>query len=170
MVLALPNPPDGLALTKPMKELDFNASVYLFIRAADTLAWADNLGADGSYFLIMPGWSADLKFDGVADMAAAYQTAYGKPAQATSGPAYAAVQILADAISRAGGLDRDAVRDAIAATDMDTVMGHVAFNEDGTGKVTNIIDQWQDGKQVLVWPADQATTALIYPAPAWSDR
>ena len=38
-----------------------------------------------------------------------------------------------------------------------TVMGPVTFNPDGTGKVIAIANQWQDGKQVLVWPKDQAS-------------
>ncbi|MCI0394950.1 MAG: amino acid ABC transporter substrate-binding protein [Chloroflexi bacterium] len=170
VVLALPNPPDGLALAAQMKELDFNANMYVFIRAADSLAWAENLGADGDYFLLMPGWNPAVNFEGVAEMVEAHQAAYGKPAQATTGPAYAAIQILADAIGRAGSLDRDAIRDAIAATDMMTVVGPVKFNPDGTGQVTTVINQWQDGTQVLIWPPDQAVGEVLYPATPWSER
>jgi branched-chain amino acid transport system substrate-binding protein len=103
-------------------------------------------------------------------MATRYQQKYGTPAEATTGPAYAAVQILADAIHRAGSLDRDKIRDAIAATNMDTLIGHVTFNPDGTGNVLNVIDQWQDGKQVLVWPPDQAVAKVAYPATPWKQR
>ncbi|HEY4690378.1 MAG TPA: amino acid ABC transporter substrate-binding protein [Anaerolineae bacterium] len=170
VVLALPNPPDGLALAKQIKELDFNASLYVFIRAADSLSWGENLGADGNYFLLMPGWNPAVKFEGVADMLQRHQATYGKSAQATTGPAYAAVQILADAIGRTGSLDRDKIRDAIAATDMTTVVGSVKFNADGTGQVTTVINQWQDGKQVLIWPPDQAVGPVEYPAAAWADR
>jgi len=170
VVLALPNPPDGLALAKQMKELDFNASLYMFIRASDSLSWGENLGKDGDYFMLMPGWNPEVKFSGVADMLQRHQAKYGKSAQATTGPAYAAVQILADAITRAGSLDRDKIRDAIAATDMMTVVGPVKFNADGTGQVTTVINQWQDGKQVLIWPPDQAVGQVAYPAAAWTER
>ncbi|HET9224208.1 MAG TPA: amino acid ABC transporter substrate-binding protein [Roseiflexaceae bacterium] len=170
VVLALPNPPDGLALAKQMKELDFNASTYFFIRAADGLSWSENLGKDGDYFLLMPGWNPALKFPGVEEMAQRHQAKYNKPAQATTGPAYAAVQILADAIGRANSLERDKIRDAIAATDMTAVIGPVKFNPDGTGQVVTIINQWQDGKQQLVWPADQAVGPMAYPAKAWNER
>ena len=170
VVLALPNPPDGLALAKQIKELDFNASAYVFIRAADPPTWGENLLADGNGFMLMPGWNRGVKFEGVAEMAERYQAKYEAPAAATTGPAYAAVQILADAISRAGSLDRDAIRDAIAATDMDTIVGSVTFNEDGTGNVLTIINQWQDGKQALVWPPDQALAPVLYPATPWSER
>jgi branched-chain amino acid transport system substrate-binding protein len=170
VVLALPNPPDGLALAKQIKELDFNASAYVFIRAADPPTWGENLLADGNGFMLMPGWNRGVKFEGVAEMAERYQAKYDAPAAATTGPAYAAVQILADAISRAGSLDRDAIRDAIAATDLDTIVGHVTFNEDGTGNVLTVINQWQDGKQALVWPPDQALAPVQYPAAPWSER
>jgi branched-chain amino acid transport system substrate-binding protein len=170
VALALPNPPDGLALAKQIKELDFNASAYVFIRAADPPTWGENLAADGNGFMLMPGWNRGVKFEGVAEMAERYQAKYNAPAAATTGPAYAAVQILADAISRAGSLDRDAIRDAIAATDMDTIVGPVTFNEDGTGKVLTVINQWQDGKQALVWPLDQALAPVLYPATPWSER
>ena len=170
VVLALPNPPDGLALAKQMKELDFNANSYVFIRAADALSWSENLGKDGNYFLLMPGWNPAEKFPGVADLVQRHQAKYNKPAQATTGPAYAAVQILADAIARANSLDRDKIRDAIAATDMTTVIGPVKFNPDGTGQVVTIINQWQDGKQQLIWPSDQAAGQVAYPAKAWNER
>jgi branched-chain amino acid transport system substrate-binding protein len=170
VVLALPNPPDGLALAKQMKELDFNAGMYMFIRAADGLSWSENLGKDGDYFLLMPGWNPAVKFPGVEEMVQRHQAKYNKPAQATTGPAYAAMQILADAIGRANSLERDKIRDAIAATDMSTVAGPVKFNPDGTGQVITVINQWQDGKQQLVWPADQAAGQVAYPAKAWKER
>ena len=91
-------------------------------------------------------------------------------AQATTGPAYAAVQILADAIGRANSLERDKIRDAIAATNMTAVIGPVKFNPDGTGQVVTVINQWQDSKQQLIWPADQAVGSVAYPAKAWNER
>jgi len=170
VVLAVPNPPDGLALIKQMKEVDFNPGLAIFIRAADGLSWGTNLGKDGDFVMNMPGWNPAVTFSGAQEMAQSYQTQYGKSAEATSGPAYAAVQILADALTRAGSLDRDKIRDAIAATDMSTVIGPVKFNPDGTGQVITVINQWQDGKQVLVWPPDQTTNKIAYPATKWSER
>jgi branched-chain amino acid transport system substrate-binding protein len=170
VVLALPNPPDGLAIAKQMKELDYNPKAAVFIRASDGLSWGDNLKQDGNFFMNMPGWNPAMKFAGVSDMVQAHQAKYGKAAQATTGPAYAAMQILADAIARAGSLDHDKIRDAIAAADMTTVEGPVKFNADGTGQVTTVINQWQDGKQVLVWPPDQAVGKVAYPATPWAQR
>jgi len=169
-VLALPNPPDGMAIFKQMKELDFNAKFYFFIRAPDGTVWGQNLGKDGDYAILAPGWSPDLKFPGVEQLKQEYQAKYNKPAEALSGAAYATVQVVADSIERAGRLDRDALRDAIAATDMMTVEGPVKFNPDGTGQVIVVILQVQDGKQVLVWPKDVAVAPIAYPAKPWRER
>ena len=55
VVLAVPTPPDGMAIVKQMKELDFNPKVSLFIRAPDPPVWSKNLGKDGDYVLLSPG-------------------------------------------------------------------------------------------------------------------
>jgi branched-chain amino acid transport system substrate-binding protein len=169
-VLALPGPPDGMAIFKQMKELDFNAKFYCFIRSADGQVWSQNLGKDGDYVVIAPGWSPQMKFAGVDQVVKDYQAKYNKPADALVGAAYSEIQILADALGRSDKLDRDALRTAIAATNLDTVEGNVKFNADGTGQVVTIANQWQDGKQVLVFPKDQAAVPPAYPAPAWRDR
>jgi len=170
-ILALPIPPAGPAIAKQMKELGLNAKVYVFIRAPDVPTFGEALGTDANGFFLMPGWNNQLKFDGVAEMADRYTKKFNAPAAATTGPAYACVQILADAISRAGSVDPTAIRDAMAATDLqNTVIGPVTFNEDGTGNVVNVINQWQDGKQILVWPPDQAVADPIYPVAPWGSR
>jgi branched-chain amino acid transport system substrate-binding protein len=168
-VLSLPNPPDGMAIAKQLKELALNARFYYFVRAADGLAWGQNLGEDGDYVVLAPGWNPALKFPGVDGLKERHQAKYNKPAEATTGPAYAAVQVLANALERADRPERDALRDAIAATDMTTVIGPVKFNPDGTGQVVTIANQWQDGKQVLVWPKEHAVGALM-PAKGWAER
>jgi len=169
-VLALPNPPDALTLAKQMKELDFNANAYVFIRGADSPTFGENLGVDSDGFFLMSGWNNAVEFEGVADMAERYQTKFDTPAAATTGPAYAVIQIIADAISRANSMNPEAIRNAIAETNMNTVIGNVTFNENGTGNVINLINQWQSGTQVLVWPPDQAVGELIYPAIPWAIR
>jgi branched-chain amino acid transport system substrate-binding protein len=111
-----------------------------------------------------------MKFPGVDELNAAYQALAGRPADPMVGPSYAAMQILADSIERAGSLDRDQIRDAIAATNLETMIGPVSFNPDGTGKVSSPILQYQQGKIELVWPKEFATADFVYPAPAWGER
>jgi branched-chain amino acid transport system substrate-binding protein len=170
VLLAYPTGPDGLALMKQIKELGWDAKVYFLVRAPDPPTFGENLGADSDGVYLLPGWNNQLPYAGITAMADAYKAKYGKPAAALVGPAYSCVQILADSISRAGSVDRTAIRDAVAATNLDTMVGNVQFKEDGTSSVLDPVIMWQGGKQVLVFPADVAKATPIYPQPPWAGR
>jgi branched-chain amino acid transport system substrate-binding protein len=169
-VFGIPTPPDGINLVRQMRQLAFNAKLYLLIRAADAPGWGQNLGKDGDYVLLAPGWHNAVRYPGVKELNEKHQRQFGRPADVIVGPAYANIQILADAITRAGTLDRAKIRDAIAATNLMTVMGPVKFRPDGTGVVPTVFVQWQRGKQELVWPKEFATAPLQYPALPWDQR
>lgn len=169
-VLALPSPPDGMSMIKQMKELDFNAKVNLFIRAADPPVWSQNLSKDGDYVLLSPGWHHAARYPKVNDLNDAHQKLFKRPADPLVGPAYACVQILAAAVASVKALDREQLRDAIAATKMTTVVGPVRFRADGTGEVKVFFQQWLKGKQELVWPKEFATAPFGFPAPPFSQR
>jgi branched-chain amino acid transport system substrate-binding protein len=170
VVFALPTPPDGMTMVKQMKELGYTPKLSLFIRAPDAVIWSKNLGKDGDYMVLAAGWHHAMKGAGVKELNDAHEKKYGRPADPLSGPAYACVEILAAAVARAGSLERDKVRDAIAATSMTSVIGPVKFRADGTGIVQQALLQWQNGKQELVWPKESATVPLAYPAPPFAKR
>jgi branched-chain amino acid transport system substrate-binding protein len=169
-VFALPTPPDGMTMIKQMKELGYTPKLTFFIRAPDPPIWTKNLGKDGDFVVLAPGWHHAVKAPGVKELNDAHQAKIGRPADPIAGPAYACVQILAAALGRAGAADREKLRDAIAATDATTVIGPVKFRPDGTGVVQSVFLQWLNGKQELVWPKDSATAPLAYPAPPFARR
>jgi branched-chain amino acid transport system substrate-binding protein len=169
-VFALPTPPDGMTMIKQMKELGYTPKLTLFIRAPDPPIWSKNLGKDGDFVVLAPGWHYAVKAPGVKELNEAHVKKIGRPADPIAGPAYACVQILAAALTRAGAPDREKVRDAIAATDTTTVVGPVKFRADGTGTVQSVFVQWINGKQELVWPKESATAPLAYPAPPFAKR
>jgi branched-chain amino acid transport system substrate-binding protein len=169
-LLALPNQPSGEALFKQMVENGWTPKFSLIIRAPENVTWSKNLGKNGDYVTIFPGWHNSMKFPGVDKLNAAYQAEFKRDADLLTGPAYACVQILANAIQTAGSLDRNKIRDAIAASKTSTVLGNVTFNPDGTGKVLDPLIQWQNGKLEVVWPKEHATKPLAYPAPAFDKR
>ncbi len=170
VLLALPNPPDGITLVTQMAELGYTPELSLIIRAPDAPTWMEALGTAGDYVLFSPGWHNAMDYPGVDELNEAHIELMERPADPIVGPSYALIEILANAIEEAGSLERDAIRDAIAATDLDTVIGHVTFREDGTGVVTPAMLQYQGGQVELVWPADFATADLVFPAPPLDER
>jgi branched-chain amino acid transport system substrate-binding protein len=169
-VFSVPTPPDGIALTRQMKELDFAPKLIMMIRAADAASWTQSLGKDGDHVLLAPGWHHAVRFPGVQELNAKHEQRVGRPADVIVGPAYACVQIVANAIERAGTLEPGAIRDAMATTNLETVIGPVRFRPDGTGIVPTVFVQWQAGRQELVWPQALGAARLLYPAPPWRDR
>jgi branched-chain amino acid transport system substrate-binding protein len=169
-LFGVPTDPDGVAMFKQMGELGWTPKYSLIIRAPENVKWSETMGKTGDYVTIFPGWHHAMPFPGVAELNAKYQAEFGRPADLLTGPAYACVQIIANAIEKAGSLDRDKIRDAMAATDLETVIGPVTFNPDGTGNVLDPLIQWQNGKLELVAPAEYATAKLAYPAPPFDQR
>jgi branched-chain amino acid transport system substrate-binding protein len=170
MLLAVPTPPDGMAIVKQLQELDFAPKASVFFRAPDPPVWSRNLGKAGDYMTFGPGWHHAVKYPGVAELNEAHQKRAGRPADPAVGPSYACIQLYADAIQRAGSLDKSKIRDAMAASNMMTVAGPVRFNPDGTSPVRAVLVQWLQGKQELVWPKEFATKAFGYPAPPFAQR
>ncbi len=169
-VFSVPTPPDGLAMVRQMKELDFTPKAILMIRAPDAVSWTQALGKDGDFVLLAPGWHHAFTFPGVAELNAKHQQRFGRPADVITGPSYACVQVVADAVARAGRLDSLAIRDAMAATNLSTVAGPVRFRADGTGIVPFVVVQWQGGSQQLVWPKELGAVPFLYPARPWRER
>ncbi|HSJ83492.1 MAG TPA: amino acid ABC transporter substrate-binding protein [Acidimicrobiia bacterium] len=163
-LLSLPTPPDGFAIYQQMGELGWKPPFNLVVRAADVPTWND-LGEAGEGVVLSTPWHPGLGFPGTDEVNARHLDEEGRPADPVVGSAYALVEILADAIERAGTLDHEAVRDAIAGTDgLSTIIGPITFREDGTAPVPNPLMQRVGGAIELIWPADAATSELVYPA------
>lgn len=94
---------------------------------------------------------------------------YEAPYQAAESSA--AVLTFVDAFQRAGSLDPQKVRDALAATDSMTFYGPIKF--DATGKNTAksmVLYQVQGSQYRVVAPSKWASSQIIYPAPTWAER
>ncbi len=84
--------------------------------------------------------------------------------------AYEAIYVIADAVERAKSTDREAVRAALAKTDLkDHVLpqGPIKFGGDGQNvNAQAAITQVLKGKIEVVWPADYAQSGFVFPAPS----
>ena len=105
----------------------------------------------------------------------AYVKKYGATPAYDGYTAYDMVYIITEAIQRAGGsTDPDKLVTALEATDHVGTFGREQFysRQDqfthglryGPGLVTGVAIQWQDGKQMCVWPKDKANAKLKFPS------
>ena len=79
---------------------------------------------------------------------------------------WAALEILTHAVAKAG-LDRKAIRDYVAATEHNTILGKIKFVGSENVGTPGTVSQWQKGEFEVVWPKAQATAPLIAAKPAW---
>ena len=84
---------------------------------------------------------------------------------------YVQGKILFEAAARAadnGNLTREGVTQELRATDAETLIGRVQFNEQGDNdNFTHKIGQVQGDKIYLVWPQDSANGEMVYPGLPW---
>lgn len=103
---------------------------------------------------------------GVSAFVELYKRRYGSdPRSGHSLANYFGARVYLDAVQRAGGTDKDRIRAAVLATDIaegTTPTGWgVRFDEKGQNtRVRPFLLQWQNGRQVTVYPAQAAVAQL----------
>ena len=136
VVLALPNPPDGMTIVKQMKELGYNPKLSFFIRAPDAPPWSQNLGKDGDFMVLAAGWHHAMKGAGREGAERRAPEEVRAPGGSAGGPG---LRVRADP-GRGGHRAPAAPTARRCATrsprpSMNTVIGPVKFRPDGTGIV-----------------------------------
>lgn len=136
--------------------------------------WKDTNGAAEGIPSLAVATSTTAVTPKTKPFAAAFEKKFGKAPAYTGYTAYDEVYIIADAIKRAGSTDPDKMVAELEKTDYEGTIGRVAFygREDrfthglkyGPDFVSGMIFQWQDGKQVTVWPAKIAEGKVKYPS------
>ena len=74
-----------------------------------------------------------------------------------------AAQVLLDAISTAGSTDATKINAAIARTNKTYTFGHIAFGADNVAQTPALMEQWQNGAAVQVYPP-VSSAKLQFPA------
>ncbi len=136
----------------------------------------NKFGKDSEYAVCASQWDralsySDKWFGSAEDFAQLFEKtfAYAPPYQAAESAA--AVLVYADAFARAASFDTKAVRDALAATDMQTFYGNVKFDDTGKNIAKPmVLYQVQKGEFKVVAPSKWASSEVVYPAPTWDKR
>jgi branched-chain amino acid transport system substrate-binding protein len=164
-----------LNFIRQAKSLDVSPKLYSFTVGVPSEDFRKALGADAEYAFGMTAWlpSENLKDDWFGD-AAQFAKAWG--AQYRYEPDYHAasgvsdVEAIVKAIEKAGSLDPKAVRDALAASDFQSLYGHIAFADNGQINLDQVVIQVQNGKPAAVFDGSKFLRDAKYPMPDWSKR
>jgi branched-chain amino acid transport system substrate-binding protein len=136
--------------------------------AADVIGKAPQAA---EYTLCATQWAPTMGYkDGLfgtaSDFAKLFRETYGYLPPYQAAQSAAAVEVFADAFKRAGVLDRQKVREALAATDIDTFFGHVKFDDAGRNIAKPmVLYQVLGGEFKIVAPSRFAETQAVIPRP-----
>jgi branched-chain amino acid transport system substrate-binding protein len=148
--------------------------VYVPILAmthCDSAQIAEKLGEAAEYAFCAQQWHRSLAykdevFGTAEDFAKEFKDAYKYEAPYQAAQSAAAVHVFADAFKRAQSLDPEKVRDALAATELESFYGPVKFDASGRNIAKPVVlSQVQGGKYVVVAPAKWAAGKPIIPRP-----
>jgi branched-chain amino acid transport system substrate-binding protein len=131
----------------------------------------DKFGSAVDGFLCPTQWAPSLSYkDDLFGTAADYDKLFKETYEGynnvpyQSAQATAAVQVWADAFERANSFDPEKVRDAIAATDLNTFYGGIKFSDQGNNVAKPmVLRQIQNGQYKVVAPSKWASAELQYP-------
>ena len=146
----------GITFAKQWGELKVPAAaVGINVEAQKDGFWAATSGK-GNYTLTINTYGRVKITDQTIDFFDKYRKKFKEAPNYTAGT-YDAVYILADAIAKAGSLDPDKLVPVIEKTDRTGAAGRVVFDQThdvtwGPGYVTSVGTQWQNGKNMVVWP------------------
>ena len=152
------------------QKIDVPMIAITHCEAADVVG---NFGAAANDFLCSTQWSETLTYEdplfGTAanydkEFKAAFTEYAEKKVPYQTAQASAAVYVFKDAFERAGSLDKEAVRDAISATDLSTFYGQIRFSAAGNNIAKPmVLRQIQDGEYNVVAPSAFASHEVNWP-------
>jgi branched-chain amino acid transport system substrate-binding protein len=170
---------DAITLTKQSAELGLKPKVFVGSAGSLYPEWVSAVGNLAENYLVPTQGHMDVKYPGAAEFWSRYKEIAGKTATFSQASAYASVQVLKDVLSRVNltgdvAADRNAIRDALAATDVNTVFGPVKFEAfDGFANQTKLpalllqVQKGADGNLAwhTIWPESIAANKYVYPVP-----
>jgi branched-chain amino acid transport system substrate-binding protein len=143
-------------------------------QATNGTFWKDTNGASEGVITrntAAPGVALTPKTQAFVD---AYTKRYGLPPAYCGYTSYDMVHVVAEAVKRAGSTDPDKLVEALEKTDYVGTAGREQFygREEpfthtlkyGPGLITGVHLQWQQGKQMVIWPTDVANASIQFPS------
>lgn len=171
-------PPDSIALTRFIEESRLNPlGIVAASGGIGSAAYGAELGASADGSATTTYFVADMgsKIPRVKELNDMYKAKTGSDLDIVSATNVNAAAVVVDALERAAGASRGALRDAIAETDLDvgegywTGLGGCKFDETNhNAAMIYPVMQWQDGVAKVVYPEEYATVDSIWPLQAGS--
>lgn len=162
-------PQDAAEMVKNFRRLGFAPGLFLAQGAAqpDFIA---RVGQDAEFAVGIQPYDRRARTRGNLEFAGAYAKKWSAEPGLLAAEGYAAGKVLEEAVRRAGSLDQEKLREALAALEMETPLGGYKVDRGGAQVAARPqLVQVLRGRREIVWP-EALATAKWQPYPAWEAR
>ncbi len=163
---------DSVAQLRQMRELNINVKMFAGTVGPALPKFTEELRETAEFVLGFSPWEPKpiLGHPGMTEFIASYEKRYGEKPSYQAAAAYSGMQILEAVVKDAASLDPQRVRDRLASTAVETILGRYKPDAQGLGTTEGLTIQIQNGKRVIVWPKHMAEAKYILPMPRWDER
>lgn len=165
--------PDGVLIARDAAVVAPDVSVFYGVShgAYAQSSFATDAG-DGAELAFATDHYWDTNNPRVTEIRDAFAEAYGDEMRSSAVLAYQTIEVIADALERAGSSERRALRDALSETSLSDILlafeGPIQFDETGENtNATPAVLQVQGGAAVVVYPEQFATAKPVIPGVGW---
>jgi branched-chain amino acid transport system substrate-binding protein len=163
-------------ITRQAKELDLCPKLLGFTVGPTFPDFIESLGPTADYVFASEWWLPSMEWEGpiigkASDYGKMIEDRFGyKPSYHTAAGTAGGV-LFQLAIEKAGTLEVDKVRDALASLDVEIFWGPHAFDEKGQNRKGGSAPiQILNGELMAVYPEKLRQAPAVYPFPCWDDR
>jgi branched-chain amino acid transport system substrate-binding protein len=168
--VAFGQPEDAAEMVKSFKRIGYAPWVFLAQGAAEP-RFLQFLGQDAEFALGLAAYDTRFATRGNAAFVEAWRQRWqGEPGALAAG-AYAAAQVLEEAVRKSGSLDQERLRETLSALDTETPIGRYRVDKSGAQVAAKpAVVQILAGRREVVWPSTLATAQWRLPYPRWDER
>ncbi|HUQ25515.1 MAG TPA: ABC transporter substrate-binding protein [Burkholderiales bacterium] len=161
---------DAIDMVKTFRKHGYAPQLFFAQRAAEP-AFVAGVGQDAEYTLAEVQYDARLPRPANAEFVKAYTAKWSAAPALAAAEGYSAASVLGEGVRRAGSLDTEKLRAALAALRTETPLGsyQVGANGQQVGIVPAVV-QIQRGKPQVIWPNELLTAQPMQPYLPWKER
>ncbi len=140
--------PELVTLWNQCQQLGYEPKIAVLSKGMHFSADVAALGPTGAYNCIETQWSPEFPFTSsllgmtAKELSDDFRDTVKQDPDVTIGWDYSLFDVIYDVLSRAQSLDKENVRQAFAATDIECIYGHVVFQDNHVGHVPIVFGQW----------------------------
>jgi len=162
---------DAAEMVKILKKQGYVPKL-LYARAAVEPRFVKLVGQDAEFVLGSKEYDARFSTAGNAEFVKAFTAKWSAPPDALAAAGYTAGVVLAAGVHRAGSVEPQKLRSALAKLELDTVLGPYRVDPASGAQVgmKPVLLQIVKGRAQPVWPEAFAGEGTVQPFEPWADR